>query len=146
MRRNAHADLLTAWLEEIPGLEVQKRGLKASPGRQSYYCLIIKYDPEAWSGMPLDSLLAAVRAEGLPAGATYGTVHRHSLWNIPAEQYRIHGDWRDALGASCRVSEEIGTHRSIAVMHSFLDLASEDLRKIADVFQKLHTQSSSLNS
>lgn len=146
LKRNANADLLTGWLEEIPGLEVQKRGLKASPGRQSYYSLIIKYNPEAWAGISRDSLLAAIRAEGLPAGTTYGTVHRHSLWNIPPEQYRIHGEWRDALGASCRVSEEIGTHRSIAVMHSFLDLPSDGLQKIAEIFRKLHKQSSSLNS
>lgn len=146
VRRNATADTLTALLETIPGLEVQKRGRKADTGRQSYYAMIVKFDPEAWAGVTKDRLIAAIEAEGLGARSTYGPVHRHLLWNVPENQYRIHGGWRDSLGENCRVTEEIGTQRSISLAHQFLDLPEDQIHKVAEIFHKLHQNADSLRA
>lgn len=144
-RRNAGADTLTEHLKAIPGLRVQKRGRKASSGRQSYYGMVLQYDPNEWSGLSLDRLLRALAAEGIRAGKTYGPVHRHELWNIPPDRYRIFGDWRDAQGDNCRVSEEWGTQRAIVLNHAHLDLPQEYLLRIAEGFAKVHKHAASIS-
>lgn len=137
LRRNANADLLTKRLEAIPGLQVQKRGRKATPGRQSYYGLVLIFDPEIWGGIAPLSLAKAINEENLPTGPTYGPVYRHPLWNVDPKRYRIHGGWRDERGENCEVSEMIGTRRALTLMHYYLDLPEAELHKVADIFCKL---------
>ncbi len=144
-RRNANADLLTGLLEAIPGLKVQKRGRKATQGRQSYYGLLFTFDPREWANLPKARIIAAAAAEGVPLGATYGPVYRHVLWNIAPESYRIHGDWRDEHGPNCRVSEEIGTRQALVLLHSFLDLPESGLQKIAEAFYKIQRHAAALS-
>jgi len=136
--RNRNADFLTNLLEQIPGVRVQARGLKATPGRQSYYNFMVLIDSEFWMGATRDQILPALAREGVPVNPTYGTVHRHVLWNLPASEYRIHGEYRDKLGQSCKISEEIGTARAIGFLHFYLDLPLPDLARIAEAFVKVH--------
>lgn len=135
--RNRKAAFLTNLLEQIPGVKVQARGRRAIPGRQSYYQFMTMIDTAQWKNATKAQILTALQAEFVPAGTSYGTVYRHLLWNMPASAYRIHGEYHDKLGKSCKVSEEIGTAQAVGLMHYYLDLPERDLELIAEAFAKV---------
>ena len=136
-RRNRNADFLTCELEKIPGVKIQARGRRATPGRQSYYGFMAILDRAQWSGATQQQILRALHAEGVPACTTYGSVYRHPLWNAPTSTYRIHGGYRDKRGRSCRVSEEIGSASVVGFLHVYLDRSHRDLGKIVAAFAKV---------
>ncbi len=141
-QRDVNAQWLTAQLQQIPGLRAQQRGRCASP--QSYYCYMFTYDPTAWAGATAAQLRLGLKQEGVPATLTYGSVYRHVLWNVPATAFRIHGDYRDARGSACRVSEEIGTQRTLGFPHQVLDFQRGDLQKIVDAVARLQHHAADL--
>lgn len=136
-QRNRNADFLTRALEEIPGVKVQARGRKATEGRQSYYAFLTKLDLTKWGGASAAQVAAALSQEGVPAGKTYGSVHRHILWNVPAPRYRIHGGYRDKRGACCKISEEVGSARVVGLPHEHLDHPQPVLEKFVEAFAKV---------
>lgn len=88
--RAENAAYLKKGLEAIPGLTVQKPGLKAT--MQNYYVFGIKIDHTILKpGKTKADVIAAVVAEGAPeVFAGWGAaVYNHRLWNIPKSAYRI---------------------------------------------------------
>ena len=144
LRRNRAADFLTRELVRIPGVKVQARGRRATPGRQSYYAFMATIDPEAWGGADAGRVVAALAAENAPAGRTYNSVYRHTLWNAPKNLWRIHGGYRDAKGPGCKVSEEIGWGRTVGFLHHMLDLPCVELARIAEAWAKVQRNAGQL--
>ena len=144
IRRNRNADFLTRELEQIPGVKIQARGRRATPGRQSYYGFVSILDLAQWGGATNTQVMRALGAEGVPAGGTYGSVYRHPLWNAPQSAYRIHGGYRDKRGPGCQVSEEIGTARPVSFSHVYLDLPQAVLAKFVAAFAKVQQNANQL--
>lgn len=134
-RRNRHADFLTRELEKIPGVKIQARGRRATPGRQSYYGFMTMLDLQQWGAASNGQVLRALRAEGVPVNGTYGPVYRHSLWNAPASAYRIH---------SGKVSEDHGTVRAVGFLHFYLDQPQSVLEKFVAAFAKVQRHADQL--
>lgn len=74
-RREQNAAVLTKLLEEVPGVTP----VKMYPGctRNAYHLYMMRYDAEAFEGLPRERFLAAVRAEGIPLGEGYGPLNKH---------------------------------------------------------------------
>ena len=144
-RRNRNADFLTNELEKIPGVTVQARGRKATPGRQSYYAFMAILNRLEWGSATNQQVLRALQAEGVPACSTYGSVYRHPLWNVPPAKYRIHGGYWDQRGSGCRVSEEVGSASVVGFLHPYLDLPRRELGKFCAAFAKVQRHANQLS-
>jgi len=143
-RRNRNADFLTRELEKIPGVRIQSRGRRCTPGRQSYYCFMAILDLKQWGGATMEQVHRALQKENVPAGRAYNSVYRHSLWNEKPGSYRIHGGYRDKRGPGCKHAEEIGWARVIGLMHKYLDLPRRDLARVVEAFAKVQRNASLL--
>lgn len=70
-RKNAFRQKLFEALEEIPGVRPVRSYPKAKPAG-FYGGLKLIYEPEELGGLPVEKYVAALRAEGVPIGHTYG--------------------------------------------------------------------------
>ena len=75
--RAANAAYLRERLREVPGLRMPEDDPRI--GNQPYYLLSFWYDAEAFEGLPRETVLAALQAEGVPFKATYP----HPLYRNP---------------------------------------------------------------
>jgi dTDP-4-amino-4,6-dideoxygalactose transaminase len=73
-RREENAAYLTSMLAEIPGIRPAKmyRGCT----RNAYHLYMFRYDAAAFDGLPRETFLRALRAEGIPAGSGYSPLNR----------------------------------------------------------------------
>ena len=80
--RDGNGQYLAARLAQIPGLQPQKR--PASCTRHSYHLFMLRFDAAAF-GAPRDSVINALRAEGVPCSSGYGfPLHRQPLFRNKA--------------------------------------------------------------
>jgi L-glutamine:2-deoxy-scyllo-inosose/3-amino-2,3-dideoxy-scyllo-inosose aminotransferase len=112
----------------LKGVRVQARGRMADP--QGYYCLVLIFDSAPMKDIPLSNIIAALSAEGLGCGGTYGPVYKHILFNMEKNDYRIDG-------GSCPVAEGIGTLRSACISHPVLGNDMKTIRKICTIIAKV---------
>ena len=141
-RRDQNAKFLCKKLEQLPGIKVQARGRRADV--QGYYRFVILVDPAYFGGASLTQIIRAAWDEGLRAGAAYGAVYRQILWNIPPSDYRIHGSYKDARGAACKVTEDVCQNRAICVDPRMLEWSRAELARVPEIFAKLQQNASEL--
>lgn len=115
-------------VSRLRGVRVQSRGRMADP--QGYYCLVLIFDSAPMKDIPLSTIIAALGAEGLGCGGTYGPVYKHILFNMGKNDYRIDG-------GSCPVAEGIGTLRSVCISHPVLGNDIKTIRKICAIIAKV---------
>jgi dTDP-4-amino-4,6-dideoxygalactose transaminase len=128
---NRSAAFLESRLNAIPDARVQSRGRLADP--QSYYGFVIILDRGALSEIPMQNIVQALLAEGLPIGGIYGTVYNHILFNAAPEEYRIAQN-------GCPVAEELGAVPILVLQHQWLESDEEPLEAIAAIFEKVLSQ------
>ena len=73
-RREENAATLTSLLKDIPGVKPAR--MHEGCTRNAYHLYMMRYDPEAFSGLTRTSFLKAVQAEGAPISAGYGALNR----------------------------------------------------------------------
>lgn len=71
--RSANGAYLTSLLEKIPGI----RPAKQYPGctRNAYHLYMFRYDAREFAGLPRETFLKALRAEGIPAAGGYSPLN-----------------------------------------------------------------------
>ncbi len=80
--RDGNGRYLAARLAKIPGLHPQKRS--AGCTRHSYHLFMMRFDAAAF-GTPRDTVIKALRAEGIPCSPGYGfPLHRQPLFRNKA--------------------------------------------------------------
>ncbi|MEI6421817.1 MAG: aminotransferase class I/II-fold pyridoxal phosphate-dependent enzyme, partial [Lentisphaerota bacterium] len=112
----------------LKGVRVQARGRMANP--QGYYCFVLIFDSAPMKNIPLSTIIAALGAEGLGCGGTYGPVYKHLLFNMGKNDYRIDG-------GSCPVAEGIGTLNSVCISHPVLGNDIKTISKICAIITKV---------
>jgi dTDP-4-amino-4,6-dideoxygalactose transaminase len=73
--REENARRLDRLLAEIPGVSAVR--IHEGCTRVAYHMYMMRYDPEAFGGMPRARFLEALRAEGVPASGGYDTLNEH---------------------------------------------------------------------
>jgi dTDP-4-amino-4,6-dideoxygalactose transaminase len=68
-KRMKNYEYFSKLIKDIPGVEP----MKLNPYQKTFphHLVILKYKPEQWENLPLDKLLKALNAEGIPAGSGY---------------------------------------------------------------------------
>jgi Predicted pyridoxal phosphate-dependent enzyme apparently involved in regulation of cell wall biogenesis len=132
---NSNAAILEERLNALPGVRVQSRGRLADP--QSYYAFAVSLVDGPIAQLPLETVQAALGAEGFGTGRTYGTVYGHVLFNASPETYRI-------ANGSCPVSEGLGTNQTLTFLHYWLGSDQDTISAIGDAFEKVATQAETL--
>lgn len=125
---NRSATEIGKTVAKLRGVRVQSRGRMANP--QGYYCFVLIFDSAPMKDIPLSTIIAALGAEGLGCGGTYGPVYKHLLFNMGKNDYRIDG-------GSCPVAEGIGTLNSVCISHPVLGNDIKTIRKICAIITKV---------
>ncbi len=115
-------------LAGVKGVRIQEPGAKAT--QQGYYNLAFIFDSAPMKDIPQDTIMAALNAEGMACGGTYGPVYKHTLYNALPNEYRI-------AGGSCPVAEITGTTRTVTVIHYTLSNSKSNIRKIGEIVKKV---------
>lgn len=123
-----HAELLRSRIDRIEGVRMQARGRKANP--QSYYKLCFVFDEEPLAHIPVDRIMQAIQAEGIPVQPSYGAVPGHILFQLPPDDYVL-------PKGGLPISRSIGADRVIMLSHQWLELSKSELSRIADVIEKV---------
>jgi len=76
-RRSQNATYLTSKLREIPGVTPHR--LYDGVTRAAYHLYPLRYDLEAFGGVPRSKFLAALQREGIPGGGGYGPLNKASF-------------------------------------------------------------------
>lgn len=78
--RNKNATYLISKLKSFPGITTQK--LYPGTGDGSYYLFAMSYKKDYFDGLPRDTMIKALRAEGIPVGPYLPTgLHKHGWVN-----------------------------------------------------------------
>jgi L-glutamine:2-deoxy-scyllo-inosose/3-amino-2,3-dideoxy-scyllo-inosose aminotransferase len=125
---DANARRIAEHLADIPGVRVQSPGRLADP--QGYYALVFIFDEEPCADIPRNVIMAALKAEGLNAGGSYGTVYDHVLFNLPEDSYRIQG-------GRCEVAEYAATERAVLLPHRWLGTDDATIESVATIIAKV---------
>ncbi len=73
-RRENNARALRRLLAEVPGVIPVKTYAHCT--RNAHHMFMMRYDPDAFAGMPRARFIEAVRAEGIPLSSGYGPLNR----------------------------------------------------------------------
>jgi dTDP-4-amino-4,6-dideoxygalactose transaminase len=144
-RRAKNAAALFHRLGAVPGVQHCQQNPEAD--QQVFYLVILRYDHRAWDGLSRETLLEALRAEGIPCleGYTFplyeNPIFASIDFNDPSSPYRVGrdavGDFQDYRGM-CPVSERACREESIWLTHDLLLGSEEDTLDIARAFEKLY--------
>ncbi len=134
---NRNVDIIKEMIKDVDGVRIQSRGVKADP--QGYYGLIFIFDAEPMRGIPLQTIIAAIGAEGLQACESYGPVYKHVLYNAEPDEYRI-------AEGGCPNAETAGTKHAVFFNHKILGLPKSEIVKIGDIITKVVSNYSELKN
>lgn len=132
-RRARSGELLDTELARVPG--IRPLAPTAATGHQPYYGYLFRYDPTAFRGVPIEVFRAALRAEGVSAGPTYGPVPAHDLW-VPASH---ESDRTDSAEVAGRVNAE-----AVVLNQPLLLAADNEVRDIVTAVRKIHDNAAEL--
>lgn len=96
--------------------------------RQSYFGWVMIFDDPSYADIPVDVIQKAIQTEGLPLFREQGPIYRFILFNVDPEAYRI--------DQGCPTTEH-ACARILWLLHPYLGLDDEQIRKIADVIEKV---------
>jgi dTDP-4-amino-4,6-dideoxygalactose transaminase len=87
-QRAANGAYLAGHLRELGGLEPLKPDERIT--QRGYYFFVMRYEPEAFGGVPRDTFLRALSAEGIPCSAAYGVpVYRNESYTQSGVPHRV---------------------------------------------------------
>ena len=140
-RRDDNAQYLNAQLREIPGIVPMRRHPQVS--RQSYYCFSLRYDAEAWDGVPVQVFRRALAAEtGLGASSTYEPLNACSLYKPHTKRRHRLNDryWAqiDPERFELPICRRAFADEGVVIWHAFLLGGRADMDDIFSAVAKLY--------
>lgn len=126
--RAANVAYLREHLREVPGLRLPEDDPRID--RHPYYLLTFWYRPEGFEGLPRDTVLAALKAEGVPFKPTYP----HPLYRNP-----VFGAQELSLPIAERVCRE-----GVWLSHNALLGDRTDIDDLIEALQKVRNLASTL--
>lgn len=130
----ANHKALARRLREIGGLEPLPEDKRIT--RRGFYWFVMKYDAEAFGGLPRERFLQAMAAEGITLGRAYGTpIPHYPLF----QNIKMPGKYPNAQYTKTRCpNAERAAYEEIATLsHQFLLADRSELMKVADAVAKV---------
>lgn len=142
--KEGRAESFAQLIAHVPGLRV----LPPQPAvtRRGMYGLPLRYQPAAFAGAPVDLVVDALKAEGIPVQRTYDVVYRSPLWTSGQRQLKFNGAKpaeRLGLSADCPVAERIAREGLVILHHVFLG-SDADVADLAEGFRKVQAHAGEL--
>ncbi len=139
--KHEHGRYLADRLREIGGVEPLKKDERIT--QRGYYFFVIRYDRDAFGGVPRDRFVEALRAEGVPCDIGYGV----PLYKQPAFREEEIARW---LPESAKpwpnyeqlflpVSERFCSEEQVTFRHQLLLFDQSRLHRIPDAISKIKT-------
>jgi hypothetical protein len=133
-------------LRKVPGITILEP--KAKVTRQGLYGFGVRFDPEAFGGLPQDIVINAIKAEGVPIQAPYNIVYKSGLWT-PGEKLVNFGKGVNpaeklGLNSSCPVAERISYKEGLVMLHHMFLGTAADMEDIVAAFEKVQKNASEL--
>lgn len=145
--REENAAYLNGLLAEIPGI----RPAKAYPGctRNAYHIYMLRYDAEAFGGLPRSRFLEALRAEGIPCSGGYRPLNTEPwlVETLHSPVYRrlypsdVLDSWEERT--RCPVNERL-CEGAVWMGQTTLLATRADMDQIAAAVAKLHAAAGEL--
>lgn len=142
--RRENAAYLTGLMKEIEGLEPVKICLRGK--KYSVHIFMLRYDPDAFNGLPRSIMLEAVNAEGIPAFSGYA----HPLYKNPMYLNKNFAGSSFPLGTSfhedidyrafeekCPVAERACNYEAVWLEQRLFLGSKKDMDDIAEAFRKV---------
>ena len=133
-------------LSAVKGIAATQRKPKVT--RPGMYGLALNVDPEAFGNLPLEILVSALVAEGIPAQRPYDVIYRSPLWTSGTKTLRPPQGIRvqDLLGLSsqCPLSERISNEEGVVLLHHLFLGTEEDMADLAEGFRKVQENAGEL--
>ena len=137
--RQRNADYVTRGLTDLPGLRPISRDPRLV--RQAFYGYIIRYDAEAFDGLPKATFLAALKAEGILAAPGYPPVYEQELWQIDHRRLPFASRYDPAVDdyepPHCPVAEQASHNEVIALPQPLLLGSQTDMDDVIAALTKL---------
>ena len=142
--RDANGRHLAARLGALPGVHPQARPAECT--RHSHHLFMLRLDQTAF-GVPRQSVLEALRAEGIPCSSGYGfplpeqPLFRNKAFGpyLPDASARL-----DYSRVHCPNSALICREQGVWLEQSLMLGSRDDINDIADAFEKVYNQRSAL--
>lgn len=137
-RRDANGLALAARLAAIPGVHPQRRPDWCT--RHSQHLFMVRLDSEAF-GAPRGAVIEALQAEGIPCVSGYGyplpdqPLFRDKAFGPYLPQARARLDYSQV---HCPNSQRLCREQAVWLDQSMLLGGEDDMRDIADAFEKVH--------
>ena len=136
--RDRNGQYLAARLAKLPGLHPQKRPVACT--RHSYHLFMLRLDANAF-GAPRDTVIKALRAEGIPCSGGYAiSLHHQPLFRNKAfGPYLSKGSAKlDYRKTHCPNSDLICREQGVWLEHSMFLGPQADMDDIARSFEKVY--------
>lgn len=145
-RKATNISLFQEHIAKIEGLSIGPR--KAQVTRQGFYGLALRYDPDAFGGLPQEILVSALCAEGIPVQRPYDVVYRSPLWTSGTGVLRLEPgvkpEDRLALKSQCPVAEALSTEEGLVMLHHLFLGTPGDMADLAAGFRKVQENAGEL--
>ena len=139
--RDRNAAYLTELLRDIPG--VLPVGMYRGCTRNAWHLYMIRYQPEAFAGMPKRKLTNALVAEGLPVAGGYTPLNQEpflqntfggrDFQNLFSKERLARWTARNHCPENDKFCQE-----TVWMTHSMLLAGRTDMEQIAEAFRKIH--------
>ena len=145
--RTENATYLTSMLREISGIRPAR--MHAGCTRNAYHLYMFRYDPAAFSGMPREKFLKALKAEGIPSSGGYGPLNSQSFLKqaLASRGYRRLfpekqlNEWQERN--QCPANDRLCTE-AVWLTQNMLLGSHGDMDQIAEAVRKIQTHSAEL--
>jgi dTDP-4-amino-4,6-dideoxygalactose transaminase len=143
--RAANAAYLRERLREVPGLRLPEDDTRIE--HQPYYLMTFWYNAEEFGGLPRDTALRALQAEGIPLKATYPhPLYRNPVFDLERAALSRCGDWHAAQNygqLSLPVSERV-CREGVWLSHTALLGDTSDIDDVIEALDKVRRLASTL--
>lgn len=143
--KTSNAEAFRGYLSSVPGMSASARKTKIT--RAGMYGISLRYDPAKFGGAPVDLIISALVAEGIPVQRTYDLVYQSPLWASGPRAWKfgpgVSTEQRLGMNASCPVAERI-TREGIVILHHVFLGPRTDVADLAAGFEKVQEHASEL--
>jgi dTDP-4-amino-4,6-dideoxygalactose transaminase len=141
--RQENADFLSEHLGKIAGLKLRPTDARVT--RRAFHMYGVRYLAEEFGGLHRDKLVAALKAEGIPANPSYP----HPVYRNPAIQDLNHPtegpkywkpevpDYVNYREVFCPVAEKLCSDEALWFPHTMLLGSQDDMKDVVDAFHKI---------
>jgi dTDP-4-amino-4,6-dideoxygalactose transaminase len=143
--RSANASFLNENLKMIEGITPQFYDPRVT--RNGHYCYIFTYEPECFDGLPTQTFIQALEAEGIPTQASYPPLHALDVFTSGEYLKRLlpeHAAAQKPFRDEDFPVTEVGFRNTVWLLHRTLLGDEQDAQEIVDAVRKIQRQAKSI--